>query len=92
MGIYDRKVISIIGRYIWDHILNDVTFGILNSQHMCDIASLFSPNVGGNHSRRVKDQKKPCDAVEMREILSAVITIKRKCTPWTHTQLSHSYH
>ena len=40
MGIYDRKVIAIIGRDIWDHILNNVICGILNTQHMCDIASL----------------------------------------------------
>ena len=70
MGINDREVISIIGRDIWDHILNNVTSGILNSQQMCDIARLLSPKVGGNHSRRVKDERKPCDAAEMREILS----------------------
>ena len=58
MGINDRKVISIIGRDIWDHILNDVTSGIVNSQQMCDIARLLSPKVGGNHSRRIKDEKR----------------------------------
>ena len=70
MGIYDREVISIIGRDIWDHILNDATSGILNSQHMCDICRLLNPKVGGNHSRRIKDEKRSCDAVEMREVLS----------------------
>ena len=58
MGVYDRKVISVIGRDIWDHILNGATSGTLNSQHMCDIARLLSPKVGGNHSRRIKDEKR----------------------------------
>ena len=50
MGIYDRKVIAIIGRDIWDHILNNVTCGILNTQHMCDIASLVPQPTWGKLS------------------------------------------
>ena len=50
MGIYDRKVIVIIGRDIWDHILNNVTCGILNTQHMCDIASLVPQPTWGKLS------------------------------------------
>ena len=76
MGVYDRKVISVIGRDIWNHIRDHVDSGTLNSQQMCDIARLLSPKVGGNHSRRVKDERK-----------SSVTTMMRKCTPWTHKQL-----
>ena len=68
MGIYDGKIISIIGQDIWNQILSDVTGDILNSQHMCDIARLLGPSVGGNHSRRTVNGKKLCDAAEMREI------------------------
>ena len=50
MGIYNRKVIAIIGRDIWDHILNNVTCGILNTQHMCDIAILVPQSTWGKLS------------------------------------------
>ena len=64
MGINDGKVISIVGKDIWNHILDAVRDGTVNPQNMSDIARLLNSKVGGSHLRR-----KECDEAEMREIL-----------------------
>ena len=64
MGINDKKVISIVGKDIWNHILDAVRDGTVNRQNMSDIAGLLNSKVGGSHLRR-----KECDEAEMREIL-----------------------
>ena len=70
MGINDAEVIEVLGQENWDFLLENVSSGIINAQHLADVSAQLHKTVGGNHLRRVQDMKKPSDESELRNILS----------------------
>ena len=49
--------------------MTEVDHGIFGSQKMRDFAYGLSLSVGGQHKRRVEDERKRCDRPEMQRIL-----------------------
>ena len=70
MGKNDYLVKERLGQKAWEILIEKTKDGTITSQHMKDLSQFLDSTVGGNHSRRVNDQKKSCDDFEMREILS----------------------
>ena len=70
MGKNDYLVKEKLGQKAWEILIEKTKDGTITSQHMKDLSQFLDSTVGGNHSRRVNDQKKSCDDFEMREILS----------------------
>ena len=70
MGRNTKSVREALGKEAWDILIEKTEDGSISAQHMKDISSALHPRVGGNHSRRVTEQKVTCDGSEMRAILS----------------------
>ena len=70
MGNYDNDVIEVLGKDVWDLLVENVNTGIITGQHLIDISAQLHPRVRGNHLRREKDMRLPSDGSELREILS----------------------
>ena len=71
MGKNDTSVRERLGNEAWDILIQKSDDGTISAQHMKDISRAFKhQKIGGNHSRRVTEQKVMCDGFEMREILS----------------------
>ena len=70
MGKNDYLVKERLGQKAWEILIEKTKDGTITSQHMKDLSQFLDSTVGGNHSRRVNDQKMLCDDFEMREILS----------------------
>ena len=69
MGKNDDSVREALGKEAWDLLIEKTEDGSINSQHMKDISRALHPRIGGNHLRRVNEQKVICDGSEIREIL-----------------------
>ena len=69
MGIYDKKVKSILGQSAWDILEKHVSHGGLDAEKMRDTALELNPKVGGGHLRRMQRRGEP-DWFEFREVLS----------------------
>ena len=65
-----------LGAGCWNLIMEYVDSGTLDQNHMWNLAYGLGKKVGGNHKRRTRDERQPCDRGEMSRIFGCWWTMK----------------